>query len=226
MGVCSDLVFVLIGCLFCVKQVFPAECNAFPGRVPANGSVFYSRALDKAFAESIGGLMWPRGFVAAGSFYRFDATVNVSSDGFVRRFVAFAKLLFSSKLKKNLPLISIEKPLRTSCHQRTGEEDASDEQHNEGAGGVALPERLRVQLLQQLRAQAVQRQVHDAQRAARLVWGELQVGSKKVMIPVSTFDLSCIATGLRVSTNSVWGELQRGAGGFLQCAGASTERDA
>jgi hypothetical protein len=59
--------------------VFPVECNAFPGRVPANGSVFYQRALDDAFSRSIGGLMWPRGFVAAGAYYRFNASLNVST---------------------------------------------------------------------------------------------------------------------------------------------------
>jgi hypothetical protein len=34
--------------------VLPAECNAFPGRVPANGSVLYSRSFDDVFAQSIG----------------------------------------------------------------------------------------------------------------------------------------------------------------------------
>eukprot|EP01045_Picozoa_sp_COSAG04_P008688 COSAG04_NODE_487_length_13521_cov_4.344360_2_plen_570_part_00 len=62
--------------------VFPAECDAFVGRVPANGSVLYTRDLDAAFAASVGGLMWPRGFVAAGAFYRFDPQTNVSSDAF------------------------------------------------------------------------------------------------------------------------------------------------
>lgn len=59
--------------------VFPAECDAFPGHAPANGSVFYRRTLDDSFSRSIGGLMWPRGFVAAGAFYRFNALLNVSS---------------------------------------------------------------------------------------------------------------------------------------------------
>jgi hypothetical protein len=64
--------------------VFPPECNAFPGRVPANGSVFYQRSLDDAFGRSIGGLMWPRGFVAAGAYYRFNASLNVSTPVSVR----------------------------------------------------------------------------------------------------------------------------------------------
>ena len=34
--------------------VLPAECNAFIGRVPANGSVLYSRSFDDVFAQSIG----------------------------------------------------------------------------------------------------------------------------------------------------------------------------
>jgi hypothetical protein len=64
--------------------VFPAECNAFPDRLPANGSVFYQRSLDDAFSRSIGGLMWPRGFVAAGAYYRFNASLNVSTPVSVR----------------------------------------------------------------------------------------------------------------------------------------------
>jgi hypothetical protein len=51
--------------------------------VPANGSVLYAREFDVAFGESLAGLVWPRGFVAAGSFYRYDAALNVSSPAFV-----------------------------------------------------------------------------------------------------------------------------------------------
>jgi hexosaminidase len=65
--------------------VFPAECDAYAGRVPANGSILYARQYDNAFSHSVAGLMWPRGFVAAGSFYRFDPTLNVSSPQFVAK---------------------------------------------------------------------------------------------------------------------------------------------
>lgn len=65
--------------------VFPAECDAYADRVPANGSILYGRKYDHAFGQSLAGLMWPRGFVAAGSFYRFDPTLNVSAPQFVER---------------------------------------------------------------------------------------------------------------------------------------------
>ena len=54
----------------------PLECGAWSNRFPpsklANASCLYSRERDDAFASSIGGLTWPRGFVAAGAFWGFD----------------------------------------------------------------------------------------------------------------------------------------------------------
>jgi len=73
--------------------VFPAECNAFSGRVPANGSAFYARSQDDAFAKSIGGMLWPRGFVAAGAFYRYNADLNVSSDAFAEKIGTLTELI-------------------------------------------------------------------------------------------------------------------------------------
>lgn len=45
-GVSPELVSMVLGgsvSMWTDDYVFPAECNAFPGRVPANGSVFYDR---------------------------------------------------------------------------------------------------------------------------------------------------------------------------------------
>ena len=38
---------------------------------------------DSAFAKSIGGMIWPRGYVAAASFYNFNASVNAADSSFV-----------------------------------------------------------------------------------------------------------------------------------------------
>jgi hypothetical protein len=73
--------------------VFPAECGAFAGRVPANGSSFYSRQYDAAFAKSIGGMLWPRGFVAAGAFYRYAKGLDIKSTAFVSRMTALTQLM-------------------------------------------------------------------------------------------------------------------------------------
>ena len=56
-------------------------------------SVLYNRSFDEVFAQSIGGLLWPRGFVAAGAFYRFDPAVNVSSTGFTAKMGAMSAAL-------------------------------------------------------------------------------------------------------------------------------------
>jgi hypothetical protein len=62
------------------------ECGAWQNRFPpsklANASCLYTRDTDDAFAKSIGGLTWPRGFVAAGAYWGFDylPTGPASSD--------------------------------------------------------------------------------------------------------------------------------------------------
>jgi len=59
---------------------YPQECGAWgeTGSL-ANASCLYYRDFDDAYASSIGGITWPRGFVAAGAFWNFDEAVNVSS---------------------------------------------------------------------------------------------------------------------------------------------------
>jgi len=61
------------------------ECGAWgeTGSL-ANASCLYYRDFDVAYASSIGGITWPRGFVAAGAFYNYDVNVNVSSPEFVQ----------------------------------------------------------------------------------------------------------------------------------------------
>lgn len=69
---------------------YPQECGAWgeTGNL-ANASCLYYREFDGAYASSIGGITWPRGFVAAGAFYNFDASVNVSSPEFTQRIYDF-----------------------------------------------------------------------------------------------------------------------------------------
>jgi hypothetical protein len=62
------------------------ECGAHGSSLGlANASCFYDRSMDVGYEESIGGLVWPRGIVAAGAFYNYDAALNASSAGFVER---------------------------------------------------------------------------------------------------------------------------------------------
>ena len=57
---------------------FPLECSAWTNRFPpsehklANASCLWNRSHDEAFARSIGGVVWPRGIVAAGAFWGYD----------------------------------------------------------------------------------------------------------------------------------------------------------
>lgn len=63
----------------------PLECDAWQNRFPpemhklANASCLYTRDMDGAFSKSIGGLTWPRGLVAAGSFWGFDYYAEADS---------------------------------------------------------------------------------------------------------------------------------------------------
>ena len=47
------------------------------------GSPLFPPSKDGAFAKSIGGMIWPRGYVAAASFYNFNASVNAADSSFV-----------------------------------------------------------------------------------------------------------------------------------------------
>ena len=59
------------------------QCGACtPSQTPVGSSLF-SPDKDDAFAISIGGMIWPRGFVAAAAFWNFDASQDPSSDAFV-----------------------------------------------------------------------------------------------------------------------------------------------
>ena len=64
----------------------PRECSAMPvyGKVE-NGSALYNRSHDAAYARSLGGMLWPRGYVGAAAFWNWDGSMNASSAAFVDR---------------------------------------------------------------------------------------------------------------------------------------------
>jgi len=70
----------------CTDDYVKRECGAHGSSLGlANASCFYDRSMDVGYEESIGGLVWTRGIVAAGAFYNYDAALNASSAGFVER---------------------------------------------------------------------------------------------------------------------------------------------
>jgi hypothetical protein len=47
------------------------------------GAPLFAPDTDAAFAQSIGGMIWPRGYVGAAAFYSYNSTVDPSSQDFV-----------------------------------------------------------------------------------------------------------------------------------------------
>jgi hypothetical protein len=58
------------------------QCGAFGGP-PQRARAIFPPNADKAFGKSVGGILWPFGFVGAGSMWRFNATLDPTSPGFV-----------------------------------------------------------------------------------------------------------------------------------------------
>ena len=50
---------------------------------PIKGVTLFAPARDTEFGKSIGGMIWPRGFVGAHAFWNFDASADPASDAFV-----------------------------------------------------------------------------------------------------------------------------------------------
>mmetsp|Transcript_20397 Transcript_20397/g.57386 ORF Transcript_20397/g.57386 Transcript_20397/m.57386 type:complete len:549 (+) Transcript_20397:3-1649(+) len=57
------------------------QCGAYHSPQPV-GHVLFPPSADEAFAKSVGGMIWPRGYVAAASFWNFNASANASSPEF------------------------------------------------------------------------------------------------------------------------------------------------
>merc|ERR1712039_353216 len=58
------------------------QCGAYPGG-PAKAAALFPPSRDEEFAKSIGGMMWPRGFVAAQAFWHYDGAKDPASDDFI-----------------------------------------------------------------------------------------------------------------------------------------------
>jgi len=61
----------------------PRECGAMPAYHTEKGGALYNRSLDAEYAKSLGGMIWPRGYVGAGAFWGYNSTANASSPAFV-----------------------------------------------------------------------------------------------------------------------------------------------
>ena len=60
---------------------FAKQCGAFSGDVPPDAAL-YPPEKDALFASSIAGTVWPQTSIAAGAFWRYDSSLNVTSDRF------------------------------------------------------------------------------------------------------------------------------------------------
>ena len=58
------------------------QCGSATGRAPV-GAALFPPARDAEFMQSIGGMIWPRGFVGAAAFWNYDASVNPADPAFV-----------------------------------------------------------------------------------------------------------------------------------------------
>merc|ERR1712107_697733 len=50
----------------------------FPGKAPREGGPMFSRERDAKFGQSVASMLWPRGHLAAGSFWHFDPALSES----------------------------------------------------------------------------------------------------------------------------------------------------
>jgi len=59
-----------------------SQCGSSGGGAPV-GHALFPPEQDEAFSKSIGGMIWPRGFVGAQAFYRYDAATKPDDPAFV-----------------------------------------------------------------------------------------------------------------------------------------------
>lgn len=60
---------------------YERQCGSMPGAKPV-GAALFPPARDKEFGESIGGMIWPRGFVGAAAFWSYNQTADPKSPSF------------------------------------------------------------------------------------------------------------------------------------------------
>lgn len=87
-----------------------SQCKE-PSAAKPVGSVLFSPEYDTQFGESIGGMIWPRGYVAAGAFWNFNATTDPTSTDFTNAIWAQNDELISRG--------SMACPSKCSCDQLT-----------------------------------------------------------------------------------------------------------
>ena len=63
---------------YCYEQ----QCGASSGATPV-GAPLFPPSTNVPFGQSIGGMIWPRGFVGAQAFWNFDSSIDPASDDFV-----------------------------------------------------------------------------------------------------------------------------------------------
>ena len=61
----------------------PRECGAMPAYHVEKGGALFNRTHDAAYSQSLGGMIWPRGFVGAAAFWNFNGSSDASSGAFV-----------------------------------------------------------------------------------------------------------------------------------------------
>lgn len=59
------------------------QCGASSGANPV-GYQLFSPQYDTQFSQSIGGMIWPRGYVAAASYWNYNASISASDPAFVQ----------------------------------------------------------------------------------------------------------------------------------------------
>jgi hypothetical protein len=67
--------------------------------------------MDAEYAKSLGGMIWPRGFVGAAAFWNWNGSVDASSEGFVQSINSL-----NDALAKRGSLVC---PSNCSCDQTT-----------------------------------------------------------------------------------------------------------
>jgi len=60
------------------------QCGSATGQPPPPGHALFDPKLDDAFGRSIGGMIWPRGYVAAAAFWNYDSSIDPKSPEFTK----------------------------------------------------------------------------------------------------------------------------------------------
>ena len=74
------------------RYCYVNQCGASGGAAPI-GAPLFPPSQDDAFGRSVGGMIWPRGLVAAGAFWGFDSTQDPTSPTFVAQIDALTNTI-------------------------------------------------------------------------------------------------------------------------------------